>query len=166
MAHVPMAGFAIGQGALVAENPVVEPRDDLLAPHAMSCATCIAWCLSLRATLVRQTLLEVAVEADAHQRRALQFERSVGVLGHPNADPDVAPSLIALYWGAALRWIAYGCQAKYGRHKEHEEHLGAYLGELADVGLALHWNSLDLTRQNALFGSGGSLPDLDQARAD
>ncbi len=65
------------------------------------------------------------MRADAHQQRALQLEHAMRILGDATADPDIVPSLIENYWGAAFHWIASGCQRKYVSTKRITRNLGA-----------------------------------------
>lgn len=106
------------------------------------------------------------MRADAHQQRAQQLEHSASALGDPAADPDQAPGLIELYWGAAFHWIAYGCQQKHGKHKENHTQLGRYLEDLGEPGMAVHWNRLERTRQGAMYAYNADLPDIERARDD
>jgi predicted nucleotidyltransferase len=59
---------------------------------------------------------ENAMRADAHEQRAQQLEHAISKLGDPATDPNLNPGIIELYWGSAFHWIAFGCQAKYGKH--------------------------------------------------
>jgi hypothetical protein len=91
------------------------------------------------------------MRTDAHQERALQLEHTIGAVGDPNADPDHAPGLIELYWGAAFHWIALGCQQKHGKHKENHAQLGRYLRDLGESAIGDEWDRLELKRQGAMY---------------
>lgn len=42
------------------------------------------------------------MKAETHQQRALQLEHANDILGDPERDPGVAPTMIENYWGAAF----------------------------------------------------------------
>jgi len=96
------------------------------------------------------------MRADAHQQRALQLEHTISAVGDPNADPDHAPGLVELYWGAAFHWIAYGCQQKHGKHKENHTQLGRYLRDLGESVIGDAWDRLELKRQGAMYAYAAS----------
>jgi hypothetical protein len=50
---------------------------------------------------------EPIMRADAHQQRALRLEHALTLLGDPAADPDIVPTVVESYWGAAFHWIAF-----------------------------------------------------------
>ena len=91
------------------------------------------------------------MRADAHQQRAQQLEHSAAALGDPATDPDQAPGLIEMYWGAAFHWIAYGCQQKHGKHKENHTQLARYLRDLGEPTIAAAWDRLEGRRQGAMY---------------
>ena len=90
------------------------------------------------------------MRVEAHERRALQLEHAITVLGDPAVDADIAPALIESYWSAAFHWIAYGCQQKHGQHKENHTQLARYLRDHAESVVADHWDTLERTRQGPL----------------
>ena len=96
---------------------------------------------------------------DAHERRALQVEHAITLLGDPAADPDIIPSLIESYWAAAFHWVAVGCQRKHSQHKENHTQLGRYLRDHGESSSADLWESLELARQGAMYGHGAALGD-------
>jgi hypothetical protein len=65
------------------------------------------------------------------------------VLGDLASDPDLAPSLIEIFWAAAFHWIAHGCQRKHGQHKENHTQLNRYLRDLGEPAIADHWDQLE-----------------------
>jgi hypothetical protein len=107
-----------------------------------------------------------SVKVDAHEKRALQLEHAIAVLGDPTADPDIVPSLIENYWAAAFHWIAVGCQRKHGQHKENHTQLGRYLRDLAETAIATHWDALERARQGALYAYSASPGDSVGAHDD
>src|SRR5262249_16869064 len=107
-----------------------------------------------------------AMRADGHQRRAEQFEHSIDVLGNPDADPDLAPSLIEFYWAATFHWIAYGCQAKHGKYKEHETQLGQYLRDVGELAVGETWDRFETVRWDAMFASRTHFELVARARDD
>lgn len=106
------------------------------------------------------------MRADAHQQRAQQLEHAITVLGDPAADPDLVPSLIENYRGAAFHWVANGCQRKYGKHKENHTQLGRYLRDFGEPTIATHWDSLEHIRQNAMYAYNAAPDDVARARDD
>lgn len=89
--------------------------------------------------------------ADAHRQRAEQLEHSIAVFGDPAADPDLAPGLIELYWGAGFHWVAVGCQAKHGKHKENRTQLARYLKDLGEAAIGAVWDRREAKRQGATY---------------
>jgi hypothetical protein len=55
-------------------------------------------------------------------------------------------------WGAAFRWIAYGCQTKYGQHHDSHERLGAFLRGLGEPTVVGWWEELEHLRQGGWYG--------------
>src|SRR5262245_10188052 len=55
------------------------------------------------------------MRADAHQKRALQLEHALDILGDPATDPDIVPSVVENYWGAAFH-LLFGAEAPAFRH--------------------------------------------------
>jgi hypothetical protein len=106
------------------------------------------------------------MRVDAHQQRAQQLEHSIGTLGDPTADPDQAPGIIELYWGAAFHWIAYGCQTKHGKHKENHTQLGRYLRDLGESTVGDAWDRLELKRQGAMYAYTATPEQAAKARDD
>lgn len=103
---------------------------------------------------------------DAHEQRARQLEHAIAILGDPTADPDIVPSLIENYWGAAFHWVAYGCQRKFGKHKENHTQLGRYLRDLGEPTMATRWDSLEHIRQSAMYAYSAAPDDAAHARDD
>jgi hypothetical protein len=103
---------------------------------------------------------------DAHERRALQVEHAIALLGDPAADPDIIPSLIENYWAAAFHWVAVGCQRKHGQHKENHTQPGRYLRDRGESSIADLWDSLERARQGAMYGHSASLAASVKARDD
>jgi hypothetical protein len=103
------------------------------------------------------------MRVDAHEQRALQLEHAIALLGDPAADPDIIPSLIENYWGAAFHWIAFGCQRKHGQHKENHTQLGRYLRDLGEPTIGVAWDRLENKRQGAIYAYTTALDDASQA---
>jgi len=93
-----------------------------------------------------ETREDEVLRVEAHEQRALQLEHAITLLGDPVTDPDVVPSLIENYWGAAFHWIAIGCQRKHGQHKENHTQLGRYLRDLNEAAMSGRWNSIERIR--------------------
>ena len=104
------------------------------------------------------------MRADAHQQRAQQFEHAIAALGDPSADPDLGPTLIENYWAAAFHWIAFGCQAKHGRHKENHTQLARYLRDNGEPAIGDAWDRMELTRQGAMYAYGTAPEDVAEAQ--
>jgi hypothetical protein len=106
------------------------------------------------------------MRAEDHERRALQLEHANSVLGDPATDPDLIPTVIENFWGAAFHWIAYGRQHQHGQHKENHTQLSRYLRDLNEPSIASHWDSLEHSRQGAMYGHAANVPDVQQAQDD
>jgi hypothetical protein len=101
---------------------------------------------------------------DAHQQRAEQLEHALTALGDPTVDPDMAPGIIEMYWGAGFHWIAYGCEQKHGKHKENHSHLARYLKDLGEPAIGAAWDRLESTRQGAMYAYHAAPDDVARAR--
>jgi hypothetical protein len=106
------------------------------------------------------------MRADAHQQRAQQLEHGITAMGDPDADPDLAPGIIELYWGAAFHWVASGCQAKHGKHKENHTQLGRYLRDLGEPAIGDAWDRLELKRQGAMYAFTATPEQVARTRDD
>jgi hypothetical protein len=87
--------------------------------------------------------------ADKHRARALGNEQAVTDLGDWVAKPYVRPTVVEGYWGAALHWVAYGCEMRYGRHKEREGGLVSFLRGLGESSVADRWRTVEAIRNEA-----------------
>lgn len=94
--------------------------------------------------------------ADAHRQAAEDIEATVIPL---QADERAARVVIEGAWGAAFHWFAYGCQTKYGKHRESHIRLGTYLRSLGEDEIAKRWEELERIRQGGWYG-GRTEPEI------
>ena len=104
------------------------------------------------------------VRDDAHRQAALDIEQAIDDLGDPAAKPYISRSVIEDYRGAAFHWIAYGCQHKYGKHKENHSQLGRFLRDLGESSVADWWDRLDERRRGGWYGHQTTLGDVQTIR--
>jgi hypothetical protein len=101
--------------------------------------------------------------ADAHRQAAEDDEKALADLGDPAVKPYIGRAVIELCWGAAFHWIAYACQQKHGKHKEHHSGLVAYLRQLGEPDAADRWETLERARNTGWYGHGKTLADVQNA---
>lgn len=101
------------------------------------------------------------MRGDDHEQRALALERDVGSL---EASGGSGASIVELLWGAGFQWIAFGCQRKWGEHKEKHEGLVRYLRDRNANETATLWNALEQFRQGAFYGHQDQAVVIHQAK--
>jgi hypothetical protein len=100
------------------------------------------------------------VRDDAHRQAALDIEQTIDDLGDPAVKPYIGRSVIEDYRGAALHWIAYGCQRKHGKHKENHTHLGRFLRDPGESTVVDWWDRLDERRRSGWYGHQTTVGDV------
>ncbi len=103
--------------------------------------------------------------ADAHRQAALDIEQAIADLGDPATRPYLGRTVIELYWGATFHWIAYGCQQKYGKHKESHTKLGRFLRDLGENIREVSRDTLDGLRRGGWYGHQNMPTNVQAARS-
>jgi hypothetical protein len=101
---------------------------------------------------------------NAHRQAALDIEQALSDMGDPAAEPYLGRSIIELYWGAAFRWIACGCQRMHGKHKENHTKLVSYPRDMGEPAISEVWNRLDEVRRGGWYGHQAAFIDVQAAQ--
>ena len=88
------------------------------------------------------------MKAEAHRLKAERIEHGLGKL-QIDEDPE---NMIEIAWGAAIHWIAFGCETKYHQHQNNHTRLGKFLQIFGENAVADWWSNLDTARQRGWYG--------------
>ncbi|HEV2238970.1 MAG TPA: hypothetical protein VGR57_20090 [Ktedonobacterales bacterium] len=100
--------------------------------------------------------------AGAHRSAAEDIEAAIAALA---STPRAARLIIEGAWGAAIHWLAFGCQTKHGQHQDSHARLGTFLRAQGATTTADNWERLDQLRQGSWYGSRID-PQAQQAAVD
>jgi hypothetical protein len=90
------------------------------------------------------------MKADAHHPHAESLERAIALA---KSAPATSVAIIENAWGAAYRWISYGCIRKYQQHRDKHQGLTAYLVGLGEQHLVQWWRNFEDVRQAGFYGN-------------
>jgi len=102
--------------------------------------------------------------ADAHRQAAQDLEDTLARMSDPAQWSRANRLLIDGYWGAAFHWIAFGCQQKYGKHKEKHSSLVTFLRDMGEPTISARWETLENTRNGGSYGHHTDIEDVEEAR--
>lgn len=82
-----------------------------------------------------------------HKKRAEEFEK-----GMNQHETNTAPYINDL-WASTMHYIQYGCQKKFGEHKDTHAGLSRFLREKKEEKIAETWEKLEAIRQSWTYGA-------------
>lgn len=93
------------------------------------------------------------MNAESHLKKAEEIRKSIDLL---KSGKDHTSSIVELVYGCSMHYIAYGCEIKFGTHKDIHTGLPRFLRERDEEKMAIAFGTLDTIRMGRWYGGKGN----------
>ena len=93
------------------------------------------------------------MNAESHLKRAEEVRKSIDLL---KPDEEHVSSIVELIYGCSMHYLAYGCEIRFGTHKDIHTGLQRFLRERDEEEMAIAFGTLDTIRHGRWYGSKGN----------
>ncbi len=93
------------------------------------------------------------MNAESHLKRAKEIKKSIDILKTEGGDVS---SIVELVYGCSMHYISYGCEKRFGTHKDTHTGLQRFLRERNEEEIAIAFGELDTIRHGRWYGGKGN----------
>lgn len=93
------------------------------------------------------------MNAESHLKRANDIKRSIDLLKSKEGHTS---SIVELVYGCSMHFISYGCEMRFGTHKDIHTGLQRFLRERDEEEIAIAFGRLETIRHGRWYGGKGN----------
>jgi len=93
------------------------------------------------------------MNAESHLKKAKEIKKSINILKSKEGDVG---SIVELVYGCSMHYISYGCEKRFGTHKDIHTRLQKFLRERNEEEMAIAFGRLDTIRHGRWYGGKGN----------
>ncbi|MBI5681264.1 MAG: hypothetical protein HZC47_10250 [Methanobacterium sp.] len=93
------------------------------------------------------------MKAESHIKRAENIKKSIDLLISEEGDVG---SIVELVYGCSMHYLSYGCEKRFGTHKDIHTGLQKFLRERNEEDMAIAFGELDTIRMGRWYGGKGN----------
>lgn len=93
------------------------------------------------------------MNAESHLKRAKDIKKSIDLL---KSNEGHTSSIVELVYGCSMHFISYGCEMRFGTHKDIHTGLQRFLRERDEEEIAIAFGRLETIRHGRWYGGKGN----------